>query len=440
MDPISRRRLLKLVAGSLALAACQRAGLVPTATSTQPAPAPTNTTPATGVPSATPTPAKVETHPEQNIGAGDLASLPTPSPTTPPPELLILDAHEDIAWNAIEYGRDPLQSALDSRDAEAQNGIAAAFGERVTGLPQWNAGHVGIIFASIYVQPIHRTGGRKVSLSYSTPEEAEAAALREMDFYHTLVKRSSAFRLVTSESELDSVLQTRQTTPQIGLVLLMEGADPILDPSELEAWQAVGLRIIGPAWAKTRYSGGNGEPGPLTDLGRFLLQRMAQLNLILDLSHMSEPALLEALDTYTGPLLASHANPRLFLPTERGLTDEMIMKLAAKDGVTGIVPVNNFLLPGWSNGDPPQPISKVADALDYVAQLTGSARYAGLGTDYDGGFGPGALPQGMSTIADLPKIADTLASRGWSAADVRAAMVDNFLRVLRRGLLERTGS
>jgi membrane dipeptidase len=120
------------------------------------------------------------------------------------------------------------------------------------------------------------------------------------------------------------------------------------------------------------------------------------------------------------------------------LTDEMIQKLAAKDGVVGIVPVNNFLLPGWKNGDPPQPVSKVADALDYVAQLTGSARFAGLGTDYDGGFGPGALPQGMDSIADLPKIAEALLARGWSDTDVRAALADNFLRVLRKGLPEKS--
>jgi len=423
---ISRRNFLQLITGSLALAACQRVGLVSTASPTWAASNATRSSPAHTLPTTAPTQVSYPT------------PSPTPSPTEAPPDLLILDAHEDIAWNALEFGRDPLQSALDSRVAEAQNGIATALGERTTGLPEWTAGHVGIIFATIYVQPIHRTGGRNVSLSYSTPEEAEAAALREMDFYYTLVKRSPAFRLVTAQNELDELLQARRAAPQIGLVLLMEGADPILDPSELEGWQAAGLRIIGPAWAKTRYAGGNGEPGPLTELGRLLLKRMAELNLILDLSHLSEPALLEALDTYTGPVLASHANPRSFLPTDRGLSDEMIKKLAAREGVMGIVPVNNFLLPGWSNGDPRQPISKVVDALNYVAQLTGSARFAGLGTDYDGGFGPGSLPQGIDTIADLPKIADALAALGWNASDVRAALADNFLRVLRKGLPEKT--
>ena len=435
---IKRRDFIKLLAGSAALAACGR--VVPTSTPVETHPE--NTTGAGNVASPTPGQQSRPTTVPSPVETQNLASLPTSKPTETQhlASLLILDAHEDIAWNAIEYGRDPLQSALDSRAAEAQNGIANAFGERVTGLPEWNAAHVGIIFASIYVQPAHRTGGYSVSLVYSTPEEAEAAALREVAFYHTLVQKSSAFSLVTTQKELDDLLKTRATIPQIGLVLLMEGADPIQDPAELEGWQSAGLRVIGPAWAKTRYAGGNGEPGPLTDAGRFLLQRMSDLNMILDLSHMSEPALLEALDTYTGPILASHANPRRFLPSDRGLTDEMIQKLAAKDGVVGIVPVNNFLVPGWKNGNPPAPLSTVADAFDYVAQLTGSARFAGLGTDYDGGFGPGSLPQGMDTIADLPKIAETLSGRGWSEIDVRAAMSDNFLRVLRKGLPLRNGS
>ena len=420
MKPISRRTLLKLFTASLALAACQRVGVSPTFTPTLPATptlAPSQTPPQIP-PTFTPAP----------------SSVPTTVPTLQPAPF-ILDAHEDIAWNALEYGRDPLQSALVSRGDEALNGIANAIGERVTGLAEWTAANIGIIFASLYVMPAHRTGGRKVGLSYSTPAEAKAAAQRELNFYAGLVEGSPAFRLLKSQADLDDLLHTRQSAPQIGLVLLMEGADPIQDPSELEEWQAAGLSIIGPAWAKTRYAGGNGEPGPLTDLGRQLLDRMASLNLILDLSHLSELACLEALDRYTGLLIASHANPRRFLPSERGLTDEMIRKIAAHDGVMGVVPVNNFLLPGWTNRDARQPISKVVEVFDYVAQLTGSARYVGLGTDYDGGFGPGALPEGMDTIADLPKITDALKAKGWKDEDVRGAMAGNFLRILRKGLV-----
>ncbi len=329
-----------------------------------------------------------------------------------------------------------MQSALESRTREVQSGIAGTFGERTTGLPQWIAGRVGVIFATIYVEPSWRNSGRPVRLGYSTPAEAKSAAIQELDFYRSLPQRSNSLRLIENRETLDTVLASWQvgSNPQVGLVLLMEGADPIQDPDELEEWRQAGVRIIGPAWAKTRYAGGNGEPGPLTEMGYRLLAEMARLSMILDISHLSEPACLEALDAYNGPLLASHSNPRKFLPTERGLTDEMILKLAAKDGVVGIIPVNNYLQPGWHYGDPKQGLAVVANAIDYVAQLTGSAANVGLGTDYDGGFGPGALPEEMDTVADLPKIAAVLSGRGWKQADIQAVMAENFLRVLKKGL------
>ncbi len=376
---------------------------------------------------------------QENTPAASSTLEPTSAGTTAivsPTDHLILDAHEDIAWNAIEFGRDPLQSALESRASEAQNGIAGSFGERATGLPQWIAGRVGIIFATIYVEPSWRNSGRPVRLGYSTPAEARTAAIQELDFYRSLAEKSEQLRLVTDRDGLDRVLASwkKSSQPQVGLVLLMEGAEPIQDPDELADWQQSGLRIIGPAWAKTRYAGANGEPGPLTESGYRLLAEMARLNMILDISHLSETACLETLDAYNGPLLASHSNPRKFLPTERGLTDEMILKLAAKDGAVGIVPTNNYLKPGWRYGDPKQSLAVVVDAIDYVAQLTGSAAHVGLGTDFDGGFGPGALPEGIDTIADLPKIATALSDYGWKDKDIRSVMAENFLRVLRKGL------
>ena len=108
------------------------------------------------------------------------------------------------------------------------------------------------------------------------------------------------FRLIASAKELDAVIEHWSKPLQndkyhpVGLIYLMEGADGIRSPHELAEWWEMGLRLIGLAWVGTRYCGGTGEPGPLTGEGRALLEMMAELGFILDLSHMDAPAALQA--------------------------------------------------------------------------------------------------------------------------------------------------
>ena len=359
-----------------------------------------------------------------------------PSLPLPP---LIVDAHEDIAWNWLEFGRDPRENAYDVRARESGTWIISAAGQRTTGLPQWIQGRIGIIFATLFVMPRSHAWTASLTQVYSTPQEAHQRAVEQMDRYHELAA-GDAFRLITSRQALDDVLAAwspeRSQPPPIGLVIAMEGADPIETPDQVAEWYARGLRIIGPAWAATRYAGGTGEPGPLTELGRGLLRAMAEFRMILDLSHSAEEAFFEAVDSYAGPIIASHSNPRAFLPTDRGLSDEMIRRLAGRGGVIGIVPYNSYLMPGWEAGDPRSlvTVETVAQAVDYVAQLTGSVENVGLGSDFDGGFGADSLPEGMDTIADLQQIADALAAWGYTAEQVEAVMSNNWLRVLREAL------
>ncbi len=347
----------------------------------------------------------------------------------------LIDGHEDIAWNALEYGRDPNQSALFSRPAEAVSGLANLVGERATGLPEWLAGRVGIIFATLFALPLRREPQSHNIMVYTTPPEAEVHAHRQMAYYHKITAESPAFRLVTSTSILSQVLKTwvANSDPNqrlVGLVPLMEGADAIVSPGDAASWYQSGLRIVGLSWAATQYAGGTGEPGPLTDLGRQLLKEMGRLNMALDLSHCSEEAFLEAVEVYPATIIASHSNPRLFLPTDRGLSDEMIKKLAGRDGVMGIVPFNKFLVPGWKTGSLKAGIGRVVAAIDYVVQLTGSPRHVAIGTDFDGGLGPEALPDGMNTIADIQKIISALQLAGYSESDIKAILHGNWLRIL----------
>ena len=158
--------------------------------------------------------------------------------------------------------------------------------------------------------------------------------------------------------------------------------------------------------------------------------------MILDLSHMAPIAYMEAVELYTGPVIASHSNPHAFLPTDRGLSDEMIQKLVARDGVMGVVLWNHYLKPGWTDGDPRREVNleTVAQVIDHVSQLAGDARHVAIGSDFDGGFGLDAIPDGMDSVADLVKLVEILLQRGYSREDIEGIMCGNWLRILHRSL------
>jgi membrane dipeptidase len=348
----------------------------------------------------------------------------------------IIDGHQDIAWNWIELQRDPRESALAGRQREKGTPLQATAGLRTTGLPEWLQGRLGIILASLFVPPERH--GRLMSdrFAYKTVQEAHDHASRQLDKYWELAEGETRVTLITTRLELDQVVASWTNTdlePIVGLVLSMEGADPIREPAETDEWYARGLRAVGLSWAATRYAGGTGEPGPLTPLGRRLLSVMADLNMILDLSHMAERACLEAADLYPGPVIASHSNPYRFHPTDRGLSDETIQRLADRGGMVGIVPFNTFLNPDWKHKEDVT-IDLVAQAIDYVAQLTGSSGTVGLGSDFDGGLGADSIPAGMDTVADLILIGEALGSRGYPQPDIERIMYGNWLRILQDSL------
>ncbi|MEW6569005.1 MAG: membrane dipeptidase, partial [Chloroflexota bacterium] len=267
-----------------------------------------------------------------------------------------------------------------------------------------------------------------------------------LDFYHRWVDdHPEKFRLVLSQRDLNEVLAGWEGEDlrrrRVGLVLMMEGAEAVRRPEELDEWYERGLRMVAPCWAGNRYGGGTGEPGPLTADGHALLETMAELGMMLDLTHMDEAAALEALDRYPGVLLASHStSATLGYSTydNRHLPDAAIRHLAGRGGVIGILPYNRFLRKGWTRGDPRQTVTlnDVVTHIDHVCQLVGDAAHVGIGSDFDGGFGLDCLPVGLDSIADLRFIGEALAAHSFGRADVEAILGGNWLRLLRQALPE----
>ncbi len=356
--------------------------------------------------------------------------------------MIIVDAHEDIAYNALCYGRDYRRSALETRRLETDPAMLAHRGTATIGLPDALLGRVALVFSTIFVAPDDGESNKPWSnFSYKTAQEANKLGMDQLDYYSRIADESDKIQIIKTSADLDAVLKTWADDKTVadhkqGLVLLMENADPILEPRQFEEWYERGLRIVGPAWAASRYAGGTGHPGPLTKLGYELLDVMANFHAILDLSHLAEQACLQALDHYDGTIIASHTNPRKFRDTDRHFADTTIRKLVERDGVMGIVLYNRFLSDDWTSGDPKSkiPLTRVIDAIDYVCQIAGSAAHVGIGTDFDGGFGQESIPEDLDTVTDLLKIADALKVRGYSATDIKAVMGGNMIRKLRQAL------
>ncbi|MCP4520049.1 MAG: peptidase M19 [Delftia sp.] len=354
-------------------------------------------------------------------------------------DFLIVDAHQDLAYGALTLGRDHGRSALETRAQE--HGSALNAGSCMVGLPELLAGRVAVIFGTVFTMPAHRAMFNWDTV-YKDAQTAHSQGMAQLDVYHRWADDEQQIALVRSQAELRTVLASWQAgapdARQVGIVPLMENADPIREPAELEMWFERGIRIVGPAWTRSRYSGGTGDPGPLTDLGRELLELMAELGVGLDLSHMAERAALEAVDRFEGVLLASHSNPRGLVPGDRHLSDTLIRGIAEREGVMGIVLYNGFLRRRWRMGDRKEQVTldDVVQAIDYVCQRVGSAQHVALGSDFDGGFGSESVPAGLDTVADLPNIAVALKARGFEPGHITDIMGGNWLRLLRRLLPE----
>ncbi len=361
--------------------------------------------------------------------------------------MIIVDAHEDLAYNVLVDGRNYLESALTTRKEEAGGPVPEQNGLCMLGLPEWLQGGIAVIFATLTTIP--RALVQPGELGYPNLEASHQQALAQLNIYRHWAATVPQLTIIKRQKHLDDVLKSWSFEPpgppigahdprRVGLVLLMENADSIRTPDEVRFWWDQGLRMVGPAWHANRFTGSTKDPGPLTRLGRALLKKMQDLNMVLDLSHMAEEACYEALDRYDGPIVATHANPQRIMPHHRNLSDELIKRLIARDGIVGIMPANWALEPEWRKskfkGD--IHLETVAIAIDVVCQIAGDACHAGLGSDFDGGFGAETVPAEIDTVADLRKIADALARRGYRQDHIEAIMSDNWLRVLRQALPE----
>ena len=177
----------------------------------------------------------------------------------------------------------------------------------------------------------------------------------------------------------------------------------------------------------------------MTAAGRELVQEMRRLGIVLDVTHLTDDAFWESLKIYDGPVWASHNNCRALVPHQRQFSDDQLKELIRRDAVIGAAFDAWMMVPGWIRGkttpaDTGVKIETSVDHIDHICQLAGSARHCAIGSDLDGGYGTEQTAGDLDSIADLARLAEILARRGYSLADVAAIMHGNWLRIFNQAL------
>lgn len=346
---------------------------------------------------------------------------------------LIVDGHLDLAHGVVSYHRDlEHMTPQQIRQAEAHKG-PLEHGLAMVSLPELSRGGVALVFGTLFAMPRESWThpGQINPDGYASPEDAEQMALEQLRVYEGWAARDR-IRLVKSRADLEHHLELWASDRKPGLIVLMEGADPIVKPDDMRLWWDRGVRIVGTSWGPTRYAGGTGTPTGLTDIGRELIAAMRTEHVILDISHQSWEAFWDSMQVGPYRVIASHSNTFALTPTgNRHITDEIIQEIGRRDGVIGSVMFNRFLEPAWTREDRSTPVTldhQVRAHMTHVAGLIGWD-HVGIGSDIDGGLGRDESPEELETIADLVRIGDVV------PPETREGVLGgNWLRFLRQAL------
>ncbi|WP_420144228.1 dipeptidase [Sphingobium sp.] len=324
-----------------------------------------------------------------------------------------------------------------------------------TDIQRLRAGGVGGQFWSVWV-------------SADLPEMQQVKdTLEQIDLAHSFARRyPKDFAFVTTAAQM----RAAHKAGQIGSLLGVEGGGQI-DGSlaVLRNYRALGAayltlthaRTIG--WADSATD--NPQHGGLTKFGEAVVHELNRLGMLVDLSHVSEDTMLDALRVTKAPVMFSHSNARAICNTPRNVSDAVLKQVAANGGVVMVnfapayvsearrvwsaarsaeIARNNAppfgglyigdpegakkALAEWekANPEPMVTISQVADHVDHIAKVAG-VDHVGIGSDFDG---VASLPQGLTGVQTYPALLAELMRRGWSDADIAKLAGDNVLRVM----------
>jgi membrane dipeptidase len=332
---------------------------------------------------------------------------------------VVIDGHNDVLTHLHETGA--ADDAL-LTDGSATITVASA---RAGGL----AAGLFAVLPPVEGEWIERSaGGWDVPYHPSVPWEEAARSVGALGARLQRLLRAcdGAVRLVRDADDLDTCLNG----DALGVILHMEGAEAIdTDLDALEVWYAAGLRSLGPVWSRAN-AFGHGVPfrfpstpdtGPgLTDAGKRLVRRCAELGIAIDVSHLNTAGFWDVAREYDGPLIASHSGVHALCPSTRNLTDD---QLDAVDLVGINFDTGSLRADGGDDAD--TPVERIAEHARYVADRVGVDHVA-LGSDFDGA----TMPAEVADASGLPRVLDALGGAGFDAPEIDQIASGNWRRVL----------
>ncbi len=312
-------------------------------------------------------------------------------------------------------------------------------------IPRMRDGGITAVFFSVYTSPTRNT---------------ELESVREaLEIIDTVLIEAGRYPEDVVIASSTGQIESAKRSGQIAILLGIEGGHMIGSSlGVLRTLYRLGARYLTLTHSRnTAWAGSSGEEDDagLSDFGREVVAEMNRLGMMVDVSHVSDRTFWDVLEASRAPVIASHSSARALASHKRNMTDEMIRATAERGGVVHVNYYNTFLDDGyaqrsrqWESANPggagPQdaaarraakleaigrpPLDTLLDHFEHVARV-GGVEAVGLGSDFDGV--DGELPAGMEDISKVPAIAEGLAGRGFSNADVEQVMGKNTLRVFR---------
>ncbi len=364
---------------------------------------------------------------------------------------IVVDTHADTPQLFLDEGFDI---------GADKNGVAVD-------LPKAREGNLGAEFFSIWVEPGYFDGHY---------------AKRAMDLIDSVYQQARRHpdQMVMAFSVAD--IERARTGPnkKFAALLGLEGGHAIEnDLRVLRDFYRLGVRYMTLTWSNTNEwadsSGDITNPkvrhhNGLTPFGKQVVAEMNLLGMIVDVSHVADKTFWDTIAMTKAPVIASHSSARAISNAPRNMTDDMLRAVAKNGGVVQVNYFDAFLDENWrrafdqqapqrnaaekaeeaklrAEGKPlnyenvedklekqwaaklPRPaFSVLVDHIDHIAKVAGW-EHVGLGSDFDGNP---AMPQGMDSAADLPKITQALLDRGYSQEQIKGILGGNLLRVFRR--------
>jgi membrane dipeptidase len=308
----------------------------------------------------------------------------------------VTDLHNDILESAV------LGYQLGVRHTDHQSD-----------LPRFKDGGMDMQIFALWVDPT------------ATPAATYNKAANAMidSFQVQVVRNSSSLASVTTSSEV----QQASNSGKLAGFLSVEGGHAIQDSIEnLKAFYARGVRAMtitwnnSSSWAVSAKDSRSATAG-LSEFGKSVIRTMDSLGMIIDVAHTGIKTIEDILAITKKPVIDSHAGARALNNHYRNLTDAQIRSIAQTGGVIGVV-----FYPPFLSATGRATIDSVIRHIDYIRNLVG-IDYVALGSDFDG---IEVTPVGLEDVSHLPSLTLALLQHGYTPAEVRKILGENFLRVL----------